>query len=104
MQRGWIVAGELHGSAYVRIGEGIEALRFLLALPIDDQVAGDGKKPGFKLGFAVVLMAALEDANPGLLKEVLGALAIAGDVQQIAEQAGLVLLQKGVEQMGIASF
>ena len=103
MKRGWIVAGELHGSAFVRIGEGIEALRFLLALPIDDQVARDREEPGVKFRFAVVLVPALQHADPGLLKEVFGALAISRYVEQIPEQPVLLLLNETVEQLWVAA-
>lgn len=48
-------------------------------------------------------MAALEDAYPGLLEKILGQLAIAGQVQQVAEEAVLVLLDEAVEHIRIAA-
>ena len=62
------------------IGEVGERLGLLLPLQIDDQVAGDGEEPGFEAGPAVVKVAAVEHADPGLLEDVLGGLAGAGEV------------------------
>jgi hypothetical protein len=48
-------------------------------------------------------MAALEDANPGFLKKVFGALFAPGDVDEIAKEPVLVLFDQAVEQAGIAA-
>src|SRR5882672_2651476 len=85
-----------------RIRQGVEALRFLGALPVDDQMARDGEKPGFEFRFAVVLMAAFENADPGFLKEILGTLLVSNDVNQVTEQAVLILLDQTIKQIRIA--
>ena len=63
----------------------------------------DGEEPGFELRFAVILVAALEDADPRFLEKIFGALFVAGDVEQVAEQAVLILLDQAVEQVGVAA-
>ena len=85
-----------------RIRQGVEALRFLGALPVDDEMARDGEKPGFEFRFAVVLMAAFENADPGFLKEILGTLLVSSDVDQVTEQAVLLLLDQAIEQIRVA--
>ena len=72
-----------------------------LAGEIDDEVARDGKEPSVEAGFAVVLAAAQQDAHPGLLEEVFGDLALAGQEQQIAKQAVLVEFDEAIQQFGI---
>src|SRR5258708_11991539 len=62
----------------------------------------DGEEPSFKLRFAVILVAALENADPCLLEEILGALFVSGDVDQVAEQAVLILLDQAVKQIRVA--
>jgi hypothetical protein len=62
----------------------------------------DGEEPGFKFGFAVVLVAALEDADPGFLEKVLGALLASGDVDQVTEEAVLIQLNEVIEQIRVA--
>src|SRR6202140_1619260 len=104
MQRRRIIVGKFHGRAFVGMCEGVEALSFLLPLPVDDQMPGDGKEPGLELGPAVVLMTAFQHADPGLLEKILGAFAVAGDVEKIAEQPVLILLDEGVEQFRVAAF
>ena len=104
VERGKIFfVGELERMLLLGIGEGVEALRFSGALPINDQVAGDGEEPGLEFGFAVVLVAAFEDADPGFLEKIFGALFVAGDVDEVAEQAVLILLDQAVEQVGVAA-
>src|SRR5260370_350188 len=81
------------------IGQCVEALGFPGALPVNDQMTGDGEEPGFKFRFAVILVAALEDADPGFLEEVLGALFVSRDIDEVAEQAVFILLDQAVEQV-----
>src|SRR5216684_4215729 len=101
-RRGLIFIRELQRMLLLRIRQRVQALRFLRALPVNDQVPRDGEKPRFKFRFAVVLVATLEDADPGLLKKILGALPASGDVDKIAEQAVLILLDQAIEQVRIA--
>src|SRR5882762_266779 len=103
MQWRRIITGELHWRAVVGVRQRIETFHFPLALPVDDQVARDREEPGVKFRFAVVLVPALQHADPGLLKEVFGALAISRYVEQIAEQPVLVLLNETVEQLWVAA-
>ena len=79
-----------------RVAEILEAGHFFAARNIDNQVAGDGEQPGFEFGFGIVLMAAFEHANPGLLKKILGQFAIARKIDQIAQKPVLVLLDETV--------
>ena len=65
--------------------------------------AGDGKEPGFKSGPAVVLVAALENADPGFLEKIFGALPVPSDVDEVAEQPVLILLDQAVEKIGVAA-
>jgi len=81
----------------------VDALRFFAAMPIENKITGDGEKPGFKFPFAVVLMAAFEDPEPGFLEEIFGAFAVCSEVQQVAEQPELVLLDQAVEKVGVAA-
>ena len=46
---------------------------------------------------AVVLVAAFEDANPGFLEKIFGQRRIAAEVDEIAQQAVLVLLDEAIE-------
>src|SRR5258708_25435525 len=62
----------------------------------------DGEEPAFKFRFATMLVAAREDADPGFRKKIFGALFVSRDVDKIAEQAILILLDQAVEQIGVA--
>ena len=48
-------------------------------------------------------MAALENANPGLLEKIFGALPVSRDVDEVAEQPVLILLDQAVEKIGVAT-
>ena len=65
-------------------------------------MARDGEEPGFEFRLAVVLVAALENADPRFLKKIFGAFFVSGDIHQVAEQAVLILLDQAVEQIGVA--
>jgi hypothetical protein len=75
----------------------------LAAGVVDDEVAGDRHEPGFELVARAVLRAALEDANPGVLKDVLRELRIAGEVKQVAIEAMLILLDEPIEHGRVAT-
>ena len=81
----------------------VERGHLALAGEIDDEVAGDGEEPGVEAGLAVVLGAAEQDAHPGLLKEVFGDLALAGEEEQVAQEAMLVELDEAVEESGVVA-
>ena len=89
--------------AIIGIEQSVEALHFFLALPVDDQVARDAEEPGLEFVFAVVLVAAFEDANPGFLKKIFGALAARSQIEQIAEEPVLILLDQLIEEIGVAA-
>ena len=48
-------------------------------------------------------MAALEDADPGFLKKIFGAFLVSADIDEIAEQAVLILLDQAVEKIWVAA-
>lgn len=102
-RRRLVLRGKLYRRAFLGVGEGIEALHFFLALPVDDQIAGDAEKPGLEFVLAVVLIAALENTNPGFLGEVFGALTAGGQIKQVAKEAILILLDQLVEEIGVAA-
>ena len=47
-------------------------------------------------------MSAFEDAQPGLLEKIFGTFAAGRQIEQVAEQTELVLLDEPVEEAGIA--
>src|SRR5688572_7480162 len=69
---------------------------------VQHQVARDGDQPGFELEAAVVLRASLQHAQPRLLEDVLGQLAVSAEMKQVAKKAMLVLEDQSVQQLGIA--
>ena len=52
---------------------------------------------------AVVVVALLQHAHPGFLEQVLGGSAVPGQMQQVAQQAMLILRDQCVEQVRIAT-
>jgi hypothetical protein len=91
-ERAFFVAGLAH---FLEAGHGTAAAE------IDDEVAGDGEEPGIEARIAVELSAAEEDTHPGFLEEVFGELAIAGEIEQIAQEAVLVLQNQLVKELGV---
>src|SRR5262249_37702166 len=100
---GFFVLDIKSGRAVFRAAERFEAMRFLAAMPIEHEVAGDGEKPGLKFPAAIVLVAALENTQPGFLKKVFGAFLAAREVNKVTEQPELILLDEAVEEVGIAA-
>src|SRR6185312_9624699 len=72
-----------------------------LTRPVNHQMTCDGEQPGIEFGFAVVLAAALHHANPCFLKNVFCEFAIAGEEDEIAQEAMLVTLNQAVEQLRV---
>ena len=101
-RRGAAFVAHVEWSVVVRAVKFVEALRFFAAVPVEHKIARDGEKPSFKFPLAVVLMAAFEDANPGFLEKIFGALAVRGEVQQVAEEPELILLDQSVEHVRVA--
>ena len=101
---GGAVDGDLEGAGVAVFGAFahlVEGGHGALAGEVDDEVAGDGEEPGVEAGLAVVLSAAQEDTHPGLLEEVFGDLALAGEEEEIAQEAVLVELDELVEDLGV---
>jgi len=82
-------------------GKRVDALRLLAAVLIEHKISCDCEKPGLEFPFSVVLVAALEYAKPGFLEKIFGPLAIRGEVQQVAEQAELILFDQMVELLAV---
>jgi len=98
------VAGNFHGAVIAAgFAELFEAQHGALAAHVDDKIARDGEEPGVKARVAVELIAAQEHAHPGLLKEVFGLLAVAGEVEQVTQQAVLVAQDERVEQLRVVA-
>jgi len=74
-----------------------EAERRLLARKIDHEVPSDREQPCVETAGGVVLLAALEDADPGLLKEIVGAFATTGEVRKVAIKPVLIDLDEPLQ-------
>jgi hypothetical protein len=70
---------------------------------IDHEVAGDRKQPGLEFPACAVLGAALKYADPGVLEKILRHLLIAREIQEVAVEAVLVLLDELIQYTRIAS-
>src|SRR5512146_3059996 len=75
----------------------------LAARIVDDEVTRDRHEPGLELVARTVLRTALEHANPCVLKNVLGELCIAGQIEQVAIEAVLILLDELIEHGRVAA-
>ena len=94
--------GDLEGAVVVAsFAHLVERGHGALAGEIDDEVAGNGEEPGVEAGLAVVLGSAEEDAHPGLLEEVFGDFALAGEEEQVTQEAVLIELDEVIEQLWI---
>ena len=97
-----VAGGRLEGALIVTgIAHLFQACHGALAAHVDDQVAGDGEEPGIETGGAVVLATTLEHPHPGLLKKILGELAVAGEIEQIAEETVLIGEDEGIEELDV---
>jgi len=98
------LAGDLEGAIIVAVvAHFFEAGHGAAAAKIDDEVTRDGEEPGIEARLAVELGAAGEDTHPGFLEQVFGELAVAGEIEQIAQQAVLVLEDELVEDLRIVA-
>src|SRR5690242_6238273 len=75
----------------------------LAACVVDNEVARDRHQPGLELVARAVLRAAFEDANPGVLEDVLCELRISREVEEVAIQAMLILLDELIEYGRVAA-
>src|SRR6267378_1571626 len=80
----------------------IHADRIFLPPIVDRQISRDRIKPCAEFMASIVLMAALQHANPGFLEKVLCQLTISRQVNQITKQPMLILLDETVQQVRIA--
>ena len=98
-----VLVGGLEGLVAFRIAKIFEAGNFFAARNVDDQIARNGEKPRFELGFGVVLVASLEDANPRFLEKVFGDGGVAREEEKVTVEAMLVLLNEAIKEVGIAA-
>ena len=97
-----VVAGDFQAAIVLAaFAELFKAEHGALAANVDDEIAGDGVEPGVKARLTFELRAADKDPHPRFLKEVFGQFAIAGEVEQVAQQAMLVLNDEAVQDSGI---
>ena len=87
------------GRAFLRsfISSRLAGLR--LRQVVDGHVMPDRHQPGNKAIVAVVEMTFLQHAQPRLLEQVLGHSAIAGQMQQVAQQPVLILFDERVQHI-----
>ena len=85
----------------VHFAQLFEARHSALAAQVDQKIPGDREQPGVEACRAVVLGAARQHAHPGLLEQVLGHVAIAGEEEQVAQQPVLILHNQAVQQLRI---
>ena len=69
-----------------------------LAQVVDGEIARDGEEPGLEAGAAVVGATALQNAQPGLLHQVVDEIAPPEQVDEVADQTELILLDQVVQQ------
>jgi hypothetical protein len=65
---------------------------------VDGEIAGDGEEPGLEAGMAIVGTAALEDAQPCFLYQVIDGVAAPEQVDEVTDQAELILDHQFVQQ------
>ncbi len=70
---------------------------------VDPEVARDAEKPGLKSKCAFVLVPSFEDPDPRLLKNVLRRSPIAGEQQQVSQQAPAMFLDQSGDQGCVAA-
>ena len=104
LKRRGTVGGHIEGPAvFPGFAHRFQAAHGSLAAHVDDQVAGDGEQPCIETGLAIELVASLQYTHPGLLEDVFRSLPVAGEVEQVAQQAMLVLDDQLIEQLGIVA-
>ena len=102
MGTGLVPCRRLSRGALLRIVLRVQTQVSPPAQVIDREVAGDGEKPRFKARSSVVGTAALKNAKPGFLYQVIHLIAPSQQVYEIADKTILVLLHQGVEEEDIA--
>ena len=80
---------------------GVEREDAAFAQGVDGEVAGDGEEPGFEAGLAVVGASALEHTEPGFLHQVIDQVAAADYIDEVADEAVLILRDECVEKSDI---
>ena len=69
---------------------------------IDGEIAGNGKKPGLKTRASVIGAATLKNPDPCFLYKVVDLVAPPQQIDKVANQTILILLDQSVEQSNIA--
>src|ERR1700759_562800 len=82
----------------VGIGTRIQTEDAALAQVVNGEIARDGEEPGLEAGAAVVGAATLQDAQPGLLYQVVDEIALPEQVDEVTDKTKLILLDEVVEQ------
>src|ERR1700722_3596005 len=101
---GGTLGGHVEGTAvFAGFAHSFQAAHGALPPHIDDQVASDGEQPGIEPGLAVELVAALQHPHPGFLKNVFCHLPVPREVEEITEQAVLILDDELIEQLRIVA-
>ena len=80
----------------------LQAPGFPPAHVIDGEIAGDGKKPGLKTRASVVGASVLKNPDPCFLYHVIDLVALSQQIDKVANQTILILLDQSVEQSNIA--
>ena len=73
-----------------------------LAHVIDGEIARDGEEPGLKARTPVVGGATLQNPQPRLLHEVIDTVAPAQQVDEVANEAVLILLDQSLQERDIS--
>src|ERR1700712_3017843 len=65
---------------------------------VDGEIAGDGEEPGLKAGMAIVRTAALENAQPRFLDQVIHGVAPPEQVDEVTDETELILDDQVVQE------
>jgi 23S rRNA (guanosine2251-2'-O)-methyltransferase len=90
-------------AVFACFAHGFQAAHGALPPHIDDQVAGDSEQPCIEPGLAVELVAAFQHPHPGFLEDVFRHLTVPGEVQEVTQQAVLILDDELIQQLRIVA-
>ena len=98
----WLVIGDFkgHGPVVVVLAfeEFVKTRHGSFASLVDDQIASDGEEPCVKTRLTIELSTPDHDPHPDLLEEILSHLAVAGQIEEIAQEPMLEADDQLVEQ------
>jgi 23S rRNA (guanosine2251-2'-O)-methyltransferase len=104
LKGGGTLGGHVEGTAvFACFAHGFQAAHSALPPHVDDQVAGDGEQPGIESGLAIELIAALQYPHPGFLENIFCHLPVPGEVEEVTQQAMLILNDELIEQLRIVA-